>query len=65
MSTIVDGREFQSPEMAKAYQDAVSAVLAERKLPEPVRDARRRALLRWVAGEQTIDVAGVAKRSRI
>lgn len=65
MSTIINGREFRSPEMAKAYQDAVSAVQAERTLPETVQDARRRALLRWVSGEKTIDVSYGTKRSRI
>ncbi|WP_136056828.1 hypothetical protein [Microbacterium sp. K24] len=56
MSTIVDGREFRSPEMAQAYQDAVQAVRAEQALPEEVQAARRRALLRWINNDKRISV---------
>lgn len=57
MSTIVDGREFRSPEMAEAYRNAVDAVRAEQSLPADVQDARTRALLRWVNNDERITVS--------
>lgn len=56
MSTTVDGREFTSPDMAKAYRNAVAAVSAEQALPPEVKNARRQALLRWISNDRRVSV---------
>lgn len=48
MTTIVENHGFSSPEAARAYDDAVASVARDQQVPEYIREARRRALLRWL-----------------
>lgn len=57
MTTIIENHGFSSPEVARAYEDAVASVAKEHQAPEYIRMARRRALLRW------LDTNGSATKS--
>lgn len=47
-TTAESGPSYVNAEMAKAYDEAIRSVERERSQPTHIREARTRALLRWL-----------------